>query len=85
MILFLLIQALVYLVSLFFAPFPVVEALPFGVDSFLSDGVSYVKYLSEFFPPLSTVITATLFYIGFKLAMIVLKFFLGSRTPTNTI
>lgn len=84
MILFLLIQALVYVVGLFFAPFPVVTELPWGVDSFFASGIGYFRHMMEFFPPFSTVLDAFLLYIGFRLAIIILRFFLGSRTPTTT-
>jgi len=83
MILFLLIQMLIYVFSLVLAPFPVVTELPWGVDAFFSDGMGYYRYLAEFFPPFSTVLQAFLLYIAFKLAIIVLRFFLGSRTPTT--
>jgi len=83
MIFFLLLQALVVAVSMIFAPFPVVTELPWGVDSVFSQGVAYFKAFFDFFPPFSTLFTATLIYIGFRLGIIVLRLFLGSRTPTH--
>lgn len=83
MILFLLIQALVFAISLIFAPFPVVDQLPWGMDAFFSSGIGYFRYLMDFFPPFSTVLTAFVVYIGVKVAIIVLTFFLGSRTPVK--
>lgn len=83
MIIFLLIQILVYITSLFFAVFPTVETLPWGVDEFVYSGVAYFRYLMDFFPPFSTVLNAFLIYIAFALSIMVLRFFLGNRTPTN--
>lgn len=83
MILYLVIQALLFILSLIFAVFPTVETLPWGVDSVLSDGMGYYRTLMDVFPPLSTVLNAVLIYIGYKLAIIVLRFFLGSRTPVT--
>lgn len=83
MIFFFIIQALIYIVSLFFAPFPTVEELPWGIDSFVSQGVSGFRYLMEFYPPFSTVLSAFILYLAYKLSILVLRFFMGSRTPTS--
>jgi len=83
MIFFFIIQAVVYVISLFLAPFPVVETLPWGTDSFLASGMGYYRTLMAFFPPFSTVLSAFLLYVAFRLGIIVLRFFLGSRTPTQ--
>lgn len=83
MIFFFVIQALVYVVSLFLAPFPIITELPWGMDNFLASGMGYYRNLMAFFPPFSTVLTAFLLYLAFRLSIIVLRFFLGSRTPTN--
>jgi len=83
MIVYLLIQVIIYALSLVFAVFPTVEELPWGVDTVFSDGMGYYRYLMDIFPPLSTVLSAVLIYLGYKLAIIVLRFFLGSRTPVS--
>jgi len=79
-----IIIAVLYLFSLFLAPFPTVTELPWGVDSFFSNGMGYYRQLMVYLPPLSTVLDAFLIYIGFRLSIIILRFFLGSRTPTHT-
>lgn len=83
MIIYFLLLFVVYVISLLFAPFPVVEELPWGVDAFLSGGISQFRLLTEFFPPLSTVLDVALIYLTFRISIIVLRFFLGSRTPTQ--
>jgi len=69
--------------SFVFAMFPTVTELPWGVDNFVVSGVGYYKALMHFFPPFSTVLNAFLIYIGFRLGILILRFFLGSRTPTH--
>lgn len=83
MIIFFIIQLVILIISLFFAPFPTISELPWGIDTFLSNGMSYYRQLMVYLPPLSTVLSAFLIYIGFRLSIIVLRFFLGSRTPTH--
>lgn len=54
------------------AVFPTVTELPFGIDSILVTGIGGYKAMASFFPPLSTVLTAFILYLGFRL---MLKFF----------
>lgn len=44
---------------------PPVQSLPWGIDSVLVSGVGYVRYITVYFPPLGTLISAFLIYIGF--------------------
>jgi len=83
MILYFVIQILIFALSLVFAVFPTVQTLPWGVDSVLTDGMGYYRALMAIFPPLSTVLNAVLIYLGYKIAIIVLRLFLGSRTPVS--
>lgn len=83
MIVYLLIQLLIFALSVVFAVFPTVDTLPWGVDSVLTDGMGYFRGLMLIFPPLSTVLNAVLIYFGYRLAIIVLRFFLGSRSPVS--
>ncbi len=48
---------------------PYIDELPWGIDSFLSSGVSGYKMLAEYFPPFQTVLTAFLIYMGFKVVL----------------
>jgi len=83
MITYLILTVLISLVGVIFSLFPTIEELPWGVDSFLVQGVGGYKLLATLFPPLSTLMTAFLIFVGFKLSIILLRFFLGSRTPAN--
>jgi len=83
MIIYFLLVALVYVVSLIFAVFPTVTELPWGVDNFMTAGVGYYKLMAESYPPFLTFFNAFVIYLGFRLSIIVLRFFLGSRTPTD--
>jgi len=83
MIIFFVLTFILTIVSFIFAPFPTISELPWGIDSVMVSGVSGFKYLAELYPPFSTVLTAFLVYIGFRVGIILLRFFLGSRTPTQ--
>jgi len=84
MIVYMLISVVISIVGVLFSLFPVIEELPWGVDAFIVQGVGGYKLLATAFPPLSTVMTIFLIYISFRLGMILLRFFLGSRTPTTS-
>jgi len=62
--------------------FPTVTELPWGVDGYLTTGVGLYYRLADLVPILSVVMDVFLIYIGFKLSMIILRVFMGSRTPT---
>lgn len=47
--------------------------LPWGVDNILVTGVSGYKMLAQYFPPFTVVLDAFLIYIGFKLAVRLLR------------
>jgi len=69
--------------TIVFGWLPTVTVLPWGIDGYLSTGVGYIKGFSVFFPFINTAINAFLIYMGFRLLLIVLKFVLGSRTPSH--
>lgn len=50
-----------------------VSELPLGLDSIVSDGFSYVHYMTTILPPLQILIEAFLYYLTFKLIMIFLR------------
>lgn len=83
MITYLILRVIILLVGFIFAVFPIITVLPWGVDEFLVSAIGSYRHLAEFFPPLSLLLTLSLLYIGFKLGIIMLRFFLGSRTPSN--
>jgi hypothetical protein len=71
--------------SLLLGWLPTIDKLPslIGVntDSVLSNGVSYFHRLILFFPPFQSILTASLFYLTFRIVMLLLKLVLGSRAP----
>lgn len=79
-----LLTVVITLVGFLFGLFPLITELPWGLDAVVVQGVGGYKLLATAFPPLSTVLTIFLIYISFRLGMILLRFFLGSRTPTTT-
>lgn len=84
MILSAIITLIVTFLTMVFQLLPTVEELPWGTDAYLGQGVQYFKLLADFFPPFATLLTAFLLYVSFKLLMLVIKFFLGSRTPSHS-
>lgn len=48
---------------------PNATILPFGSDEILVTGMGYIRFITTFFPPLATLITAFLIYIAFILAL----------------
>ena len=47
--------------------------LPWGTDVWISQGITGYKILAQSFPPMGVVMTAFLIYIGFKIAVQLLK------------
>jgi len=60
---------------------PRVTELPFGVDNFLSLGFGYAQSFTQEVWIFAPVYACILFYIHFKLVMIIMKVFLGARAP----
>jgi len=60
---------------------PTVETLPWGIDALLVTSTGYFKGFMQIFPPLQIVFGAFMLYLGFRLLLIVLKIFMGKRTP----
>jgi len=83
MITYLILSFLVSIVGILFSLFPIIEELPWGVDSFLASGVSTFKAMSTFFPPFETLLSCALIYVSFRMGLLVIKFFLGSRVPSH--
>jgi len=64
-----------------FAVFPVVTTLPFGMDSALTTAIGYVNSFFNDFPLLLIVWHMTLWYLGIRVFLLILKVLLGSRAP----
>lgn len=48
---------------------PVVDVLPFGIDAVLVQGMGYIIFLVDVFPPLQTIWVGLLSVLGFKLTL----------------
>lgn len=83
MIFYFLIKAVLGVLAVLTIWLPVVDQLPWGVDNYLADGVAYYKLIGETIPLLGLMLDLTTLYLAFKLLLIVLKFFLGSRLPVH--
>jgi len=60
---------------------PDVTTLPFGMDELLISSTGYFKGFMGIFPPLQVVFGAFMIYLSFRLLLILLRVFLGGRTP----
>ncbi len=67
---------------------PDVTALPtflgVNLDTIFSTGMGYFNRIVYFFPPLASILTAALVYLGIKLTLTLLKMVLGHRAPHIT-
>jgi len=72
---------ILYGLSFLLSPFPTVDVLPFGVDELLLNGFGYFRIISEAFPPFALMLEVTLWYLGYRVGLIILKVFMGHRTP----
>lgn len=73
------------ILSAFFSWLPQVQVLPFGMDAVFSTAVGYYNYFAGYNWPVVYPMTCALIYLSFELTLLVIKFFLGSRTPTHSI
>jgi len=48
---------------------PQVVVLPFGIDAVLVQGMGYLFYLMDVFPPIRSLWLGILFVLGFKLSL----------------
>jgi hypothetical protein len=69
MLIYYLLQLPITFVNSLTSWIPHVEALPFGLDSLLSNGFSYFFYVVTVVPPLETLYNAFLWVVGFKITM----------------
>jgi len=60
---------------------PDVTELPM-IDSYVSTGFNYFRYLGQLFPPFILFIQLTGFYLTYRSIMLVTKVMLAHRTPT---
>lgn len=87
MLIYNLLLSLVKMMNIAFAYVPQATKLPtfFGIDLdyYLGIGVSGYKLLMAIFPPFQTILTAAVVYLGWRLILLGLKVFLGSRLPAH--
>lgn len=69
MLLWLLAQMPITLLNALTSWLPKVTELPMGLDAILIQGMGYLLFLFDFFPPLQTLYTAFLVVMSFKLAL----------------
>jgi len=81
MILQLLIQIVISAITIMFSWLPSVETLPFGIDTILQFAVDLFKGAINTIPYLEVVWICFLYAISFEILLLILKFFLGHRSP----
>lgn len=70
-------------VLLLFGFLPPADVLPWGMDPIVSQAISYFNAFIVIFPPIGVVFQAFILYLGFRLAMLLIKLILGNRTPAH--
>jgi len=81
MILQLLIQIFSSILQLIFGFFPTVTTLPLGIDSALSTAFGWLHSFLEYVWPAQVIYEVVIYYLSFRVLLIVLKFFIGNRAP----
>lgn len=81
MIIKIFISVIVLIITSITSWLPTVEELPWGLDDLWQTSVASFKAFIEVFPPLQIVFSAFLIYLGFRLTLILIKIFVGSRVP----
>lgn len=64
---------------------PTITELPFGLDGIFALAIGYFKGFMETLPYVETVWHAFLWLVLFEVSLLLLKLFLGSRTPVNNV
>ncbi len=54
---------------------PIITQLPFGMDGYLSDAVSYFNFIRYNVPPINVIFVCTMTYLSFKTLIFALKQF----------
>jgi len=62
---------------------PIINELPFGLDTALSTAFGWINALIYYVWPLEVILEVTLFYFSFRIFLTILKIFLGNRTPKH--
>lgn len=62
---------------------PSVETLPLGIDEALSTAIGWIRSLIEVAWPVEVILEVVLWYITFRIALTLIKLFLGHRAPAH--
>lgn len=60
---------------------PQVTELPFGLDTILLTAVGWLQSLVIVFWPIEVILSVFLWYLTFRVGLILLKLIMGTRTP----
>lgn len=78
-----LFSILMTIAGVLFGWLPAVETLPLGIDDALSTVFGWMRsFITEVWPA-QVVLEVVLWYLGFRVGLIVLKLFLGHRAPKH--
>lgn len=73
MIVTILFALVTLLLTAVFQYVPVITELPYGIDSILVTGMTYLHAIIAVFPPLGIMLSGFLIILGFKTLMLVLR------------
>lgn len=62
---------------------PAGDVLPYNLDPLVLNAVTYYNLFAEIFWPLQIVMQAFIYYLGFLIAMKLMKLILGHRAPVT--
>jgi len=60
---------------------PQVSSLPFGIDGVLQTSIGWVNSLVVLFWPIEVILSVFLWYLTFRVGLVLLKLIMGTRTP----
>jgi len=80
-----IIVGLINVFTYVFSQFGEITQLPFGADDFLVSAINNIFAFLNVFWPLQPVMTAVLFYMGYKALMLLLRMIIGARIPVNYV
>lgn len=80
MIIQFLFNVLLSIANVLFGWLPQVTTIPY-VDSYIVTAVGGIRTLAVAFPIYSVILEVSLIYLGFRIGLVILKVFLGHRSP----
>jgi len=64
---------IVWILGVMFSWLPAVTTLPLGIDPYLVQGVSGVRWIATFFPPMVILINGFMWVLGWKMFLIFVR------------